>query len=106
VCWRIPSPCHSPQCCIKDGEELQQTIIAINLLLDNSACERVLTALVFRYLCQGWQITHHPYDASISKKKKKGEIAFQHTCYLLDGGWGDGRNHWLRGVGFAEVCHS
>jgi hypothetical protein len=31
VCWRTPSRCHSPQCCIKDDcEELQQTIIAIN----------------------------------------------------------------------------
>jgi hypothetical protein len=67
-----------------------------------TACERVLTALVFRYLCRGWHITHHPYDASKSKKKKKGEIAFQHTFYLLDGGWGNGQDHWLGGVGFCR----
>jgi hypothetical protein len=61
---------------------------------------RELTALVFIYLCRGWHITHHPYDASKSKKKKKGEIRFQqcHTCYLLEGGLGDGRDHWLDGV--------
>jgi hypothetical protein len=55
---------------------------------------------------RGWDITYHSYDASKSKKKKNGEIASQHTCYLLDGGWGDDRDHWLGGVGFAEVRHS
>jgi hypothetical protein len=53
-------------------------------------------------LCRGWHITHHPYDASKSKKKKKGEIEFQHTCFLLDGGWGNGQDHWLGGVGFCR----
>jgi hypothetical protein len=39
-------------------------------------------------------------------KEKKGEIAFQHTCYLLDGGWVDDWDLWLDGVGIAEARHS
>jgi hypothetical protein len=45
-------------------------------------------------------ITHHPYDASKCKRKRD-EIACQRHLLFLNGGWGNDRDHWLDGVGFA-----
>ncbi len=47
-------------------------------------------------------ITHHPYDASKCKRKRD-EIACQRHLLFLNGGWGDDQDHWLDGVGFAEM---